>query len=33
MLMGACILVDKIDKLSINKITKGTKCQMIFQAK
>ena len=33
MLMEVCILVDKINKIFINKLTKGTKCQMIFQVK
>ena len=33
MLMGECILVDKVYKIFINKLTKGTKCQMILQVK
>ncbi len=33
MLMEACILVDKINNIFIKNLTKGTKCQMIFQVK
>ena len=33
MLMEACILVDKVNKIFINDLTKGTKCQTIFQVK
>ncbi len=34
MLMGACIWLDKLSILTINKLNnKGSKCQKMFQAK